>query len=160
MSQAQEDFQKQVAAILEVVIFENWLRFYFIHDQQGDLRLNLPEKSIARIGELYPRLLPLAEKLNGKSIDFDTSRKAVLNHLLEYVDGQTMPRGQAQRILSSPTFQVRLQLFHTWAQMHEDQLDQGFLEFGAWRNLFAQWLDTPGATELAKKLLAGGRPAH
>ena len=36
--------------------------------------------------------------------------------------------------------------------MHEDQLDQGFLEFGAWRKLFAQWRETSGGRELADRL--------
>lgn len=157
MPEAQQEFQKKVAALLEVAMFENWLRFYFIKEQNdNELILELPEKSLERIAELYPSLLPLAQSMNGKPVDFETSRNAVLTHILNHVDGQSMPRGEAQRILSSATFQVRLQLFHTWEQIHEDQLDQ-FMEFGAWRNLFAQWLETPGAAELARKLIGTGQ---
>jgi hypothetical protein len=45
--------------------------------------------------------------------------------------------------------------------MHEDQLDRGFTEFGAWRKLFDEWRQTPGARELAEKLTISiqGAPA-
>lgn len=156
MLEEQKDFQKQVAALLEVAMFENWLRFYFIEEIQDSdvLKISLPDKALHRIKELYPGLYPMAESLNGKEVDFESSRQAVLRHILNEIEGKTMPQGAAQSILQSKTFQVRLQLFHIWEQMHEAQLDQGFAEFGAWKNLFAQWLETPGAQELAKKMMA------
>lgn len=134
-------------------MFENWLRFYFIIEEDENLRLRLPEQTRARIQELYPDLAPLADALNEQTIDFDISRNSVLRYILDYMDGKSIPRGEAQRILQSATFQARLQLFHTWTQLHEEQLDNAFMEFGAWRSLFSQWLETPGAKELEKKLM-------
>lgn len=160
MPEAQEEFQKIVGELLEVAMFENWLRFYFIHEsaeagnKQPELAIELPQKALTRIRELYPGLYPLAKKLDGKIINFETSRDAVLHHILEEMDGKTLAKGEAQQALQSLTFQIKLELFHTWEQMHEDQLDNGFLEFGAWKNLFARWLETPGAKELGRKLLA------
>lgn len=151
---AQAQFQKYVADILEVAMFENWLRFYFIEEKDDEtITIQIPEKSRERIRELYPALCPLAEKMNGKPVDFEISRDNVLNHIMNELDGSAMPQGEAQRVLQSDTFQTRLQLFHTWEQLHEDQLDAGFMEFGAWRNLFAEWQETPGARELAQKLM-------
>lgn len=156
MPKEQEQFQAQVAALLEVAMFENWLRFYFIppvDEEKGDtLKLELPEKSLERIEELYPSLYPLAQQLQGKEVDFATSRDAVLNHILAHVEGKTMPRGQAERVLQSQAFQIRLQLFHTWEQMHEDQLDRTFMDFGAWQDLFARWLESAPAQELARRM--------
>lgn len=154
MPAEQDKFQKAVEDALEVVMFENWLRFYFISgDEESGLRLELPDKSLERIRELYPSLYPLADKMNGKAVDFEISRNSVLAHLAEEVEGRTIPKGELQKVLQSATFQARLELFHTWEQIHEDQLDQGFAEFGAWRKLFARWLETPGARELEEKLL-------
>lgn len=152
---AQAEFQKYVADILEVAMFENWLRFYFIEENPDDetLKLQIPVKSMERIGELYPALQPLAEKMNGNPIDFQISRDNVLSHIMNEMEGKVLPQGEAQRVLQSATFQTRLQLFHTWEQLHEDQLDSSFMEFGAWRNLFAQWRETAGARELEQKLL-------
>lgn len=155
--QQQEEFQSRVATLLEVAMFENWLRFYFIKEvpDSDELKLELPEKAMERIRELYPALYPLAEALDGKPIDFETSRNAVLHHVLNHVEGTLWPQGVAQSILQSATFQTKLQLFHIWEQVHEDQLDRGFSEFGAWKQLFARWLETPGARELGKKLMSG-----
>lgn len=161
MPEAQEQFQNSVMQILEAVMFENWLRFYFISekpdapvgsDGQPALYLAVSVKAMERINELYPQLLPMAEEMNGKEVDFETSRRAVCNFVLEYVDGRSIARDTAPMIFESALFQVQMQLFNTWVQMHEDQLDKGFLEFGAWRELFAVWRETKGARELAEKL--------
>ena len=156
MPEGQTQFQTSVARILEVVMFENWLRFYFIAPEADgeDLSLAIPEKGLARIRELYPHLYPLAAQLNGKKIDFETSRAAVLAHIAGEVGGDGPEHYEIAQILQSATFQARLQMFHAWEQLHEDQLDQSFLEFGAWRNLFAKWQTTPAAQELEKKYLS------
>ncbi len=169
MPKEQEQFQGSVLAVLEAVMFENWLRFYFISekpdaepgpDGEPPLFMAVPVKGMERIGSLYAHLLPLAEEMNGKPVDFEVSRRAVCNFVLEHVDGKVMPRDTAAMIFESATFQIQMQLFNTWVQMHENQLDAAFMEFGAWRALFAQWRDEPGARELAEKLslaLQGGQ---
>ena len=161
MPQPQEDFQNAVWHVLEAVMFENWLRFYFISekpdapagpDGEVPLFLAVPEKGMERIAELYPHLQPLARDMNGQELSFESSQRAVCAFVLEHLDGKLMPRDTAGSIFNSSTFQVQMQLFNAWVQMHEDQLDQGFLEFGAWRKLFAQWRESPGAADLAGKL--------
>lgn len=159
MPDAQAQFQNAVARVLEIVMFENWLRFYFISPEAddpdlSDLSLAIPEKSMIRIKELYPQLYPLAAQLNGKNIDFETSRAAVLAYIARETGAEGPEHGEIAQILQSATFQARLQMFHAWEQLHEDQLDQGFMEFGAWKNLFAKWQATPGAQELEKKYIS------
>ena len=68
------------------------------------------------------------------------------------MDGKIIARDSAGMIFNSSTFQVQMQLFNTWVQMHEDQLERGFTEFGAWRKLFEEWRQSPGARELAEKM--------
>lgn len=149
----QEAFQKAVSEVLKVVIFENWLRFYFISEEDGGaLKIELPEKSIQKISELYPDFAPLAQTLNGKPIDLETSRAAVLTYVLNNLDGKKLKKGDAQSILSSSTFQNGLLLFNTWVQAHENQLDQHFLDFGTWLKLFEEWRSGPGGKELQEKL--------
>lgn len=71
MPEQQEQFQKSVLQVLEAVMFENWLRFYFIiekpdapADENGEkpLLLAVPEKGMERIKEHYPHLLPWLRK--------------------------------------------------------------------------------------------------
>ena len=160
MPEPQSQFQSAVASMIEAVMFENWLRFYFISEKPdaapagGDapLFMAVPVKGMERIAELYPHLLPLAEDMNGQEVTFETSRRAVCNFVLTHVDGQVMPRDTAAMIFESATFQVQMQLFNAWVQMHEAQLDRNFVDFGGWQKLFDEWRNTPAARELAEKL--------
>ncbi len=156
MSATKDTFTQSIDAVLEVVMFENWLRFYFIAEEEGKdaLFIMIPDQGIQRIKELYPHLLPLAESVNNKEITFDSSRAAVCEHVLIEVDGKTIPKEMSTTVFDSVTFQVELQLFNTWVQAHEDQLDESFLEFGAWRNFFSQWRHTESVKEIAVKMLA------
>ena len=168
MPEQQEQFQNAVFQVLEAVMFATGRRFYFITekpaapagpDGEAPLFLAVPEKGMERIKELYPHLLPLAEDMNGREVDFETSRRAVCTFVLDNLDGKSLPKDMTSTIFESATFQVQMQLFNAWVQMHENQLDQGFLEFGAWRKLFTQWRETPGAKELANRLAMSGQGA-
>lgn len=148
------DLGRAVQEILNAAMFENWLRFYFIVEKKAEsgdepeLIMTIPEKSINKISELYPQYLDLAEKLNGQPVDFNTSRAAVLTYVAEKLDGVDFPRGLAAKAIDSQEFQLKLQLFHIWTQLHEEQLDQGFLDFGSWLRLFGEWLSGPAAKKL------------
>ncbi len=145
MSQQSDNFNKAVEIILEAVMFENWLRFYFISETLGDvevLYLTVPEQGMERIKELYPHLLPLAELVNNKEVTFESSRTAVCTYVITDVDGKRIPQNMSNMVLDSNTFQIELQLFTTWVQSHESQLDETFLEFGTWQNFFSQWRET------------------
>lgn len=166
MSQAAQSqaFAQAVTHILEAVMFENWLRFYFITEKPGSgneekLFIAIPEQGLTRMQELYPHLMPLAESLNGKEIDFETSRSAVCTYVVTEVDGKRVPRNMSDMVFDSATFQTELQLFNTWVQAHEEQLDKGFLEFGAWRTLFAEWRASDQVKEWATQMSAAGLQA-
>lgn len=157
MPREQEEFREGVEEILQAVMFENWLRFYFLSEEKDDagepvLRMDLPDKSLVKIHELYPALYQLAEKLNHKVVDFETSRSAVLSWVLDNLDGKKLPTGMTRMVLESLAFQLRLQMFHAWVQLHEDQLDQRFMDFGAWQKLFEEWAKSPAAIEFAARL--------
>ncbi len=156
MSATKDTFTQSINAVLEVVMFENWLRFYFITEEDGKdaLYITIPEQGVNRIKELYPHLHPLAETVNNKEVTFDSSRAAVCEHVLVEVDGKSIPKEMSNTVFDSITFQVELQLFNTWVQAHEEQLDESFLEFGAWRNFFSQWRQTDTVKELALKMMA------
>lgn len=149
--------------ILNIIMFENWLRFYFIREDKPEgnkepkLQMKIPENALDKIKNLYPAYLPLAEKMNNRNVDFETSRECVITHIFETLDGKKLEKGAVEKIFSGAGFQVQLQMFHTWTQLHEDQLDRSFLDFGAWQNLFNAWKATGGAEELAKKLEESSR---
>lgn len=163
MSQQVQGFARAVQCILEAVMFENWLRFYFITEKpapgnEDKLFIAVPEQGMRRIAELHAHLLPLAESLNGREIDFETSRSAVCTYVMTEVDGKRVPRNMSDAAFDSDAFQMETQLFNTWVQAHEDQLDQGFLDFSAWKKMFAHWRESDAVKEWAAQLtLAAAR---
>lgn len=167
MPREQDKFQNAVSSVLETVMFESWLRFCFIMQKEDgdedDLWLLVPEKALAKIGEMYPHLLPLARDLAGRKISFETSQQAICNFVSQSIDGdRSLPSTiNAAVVLDSMTFQLKLNLFHTWLELHEDQLEAEFHDFSAWQTLFAQWQESPAARKLADQLaLAAQHPAQ
>ena len=143
------DFPQTVRQILEVVMFENWLRFYFLSEpESGGLALAVPDQSLARIREQHPQLTPLAEDLNGKEISFERSRQAVCTFVAARLDeGAAVPE-----VLDSAAFGLEMRLFNTWVQGHEAQLDANFLDFSTWKRLFAEWRNSDKVKEWAAGL--------
>ena len=160
MPEEQEKFQKNVDDVLEGVMFENWLRFYFLEeteekDEKGEPKLvmNIPEKGMAKIKELYPRLYTLAEDVNGMPATFDVSRNAVCNYVLtELVKPGDGGASAMSSVIDSRAFQVKNQLFNIWVQGYEEQLDQQFLEFGQWQLIFSEWLKSDSGREIRAKI--------
>ena len=150
-------FQQAVRQILEVIMFENWLRFYFISEPEGGgLALAVPEQGLARIREKYPRFMPLVEELNGREISFELSRRAVCTFVATHCDGKDMPVNMADFVLDSAGFQLEMQLFNNWVQGHEEQLDKHFLDFSTWNRLFAEWRDSDKVKQWAASLTGAG----
>ena len=150
-------FHQAVRQILEVIMFENWLRFYFISEPEGGgLAIAVPEQGLARIREKYPRFMPLVEDLNGREISFELSRQAVCTFVATQYDGKDMPVNMADVVLDSAGFQLEMQLFNNWVQGHEEQLDKNFLDFSTWQRLFAEWRNSDKVKEWAAGLAGAG----
>ncbi len=136
---ATTEFGKAVSAISEVMMFENWLRFYFITEEDGKLLIRVPDQGQMRLRENHPGLFSLVEEMNGKEISPEISRTAVCNYIASELEGSTFSSGTASRVFDSQSFQFEMHLFGTWVQSHEEQLDKSFLDFSTWRSLFSEW---------------------
>ncbi|MBQ7607660.1 MAG: hypothetical protein IJU76_06780 [Desulfovibrionaceae bacterium] len=162
MPAEQEKFLAVVDRMINVVMFENWLRFYFIEemwdekdgpDADPHIFLIVPEKAMKKIEEEYPLFLPIAEFMNAKELSFDLSQQAICTYIVENIDGKEIEQDTAASIMDSMAFQVQLQLFNTWVQLHEDQFEKGFTPFADWQSLFSEWKASKSAKELREKLI-------
>ncbi|MBO4295393.1 MAG: hypothetical protein J5600_06480 [Desulfovibrio sp.] len=160
MPEAQEKFQQAVKDVLSGVMFENWLRFYFISEVEGEkdaegnpkLAILIPEKGMEKIKELYPRMLSMAEDVNGKEASFATSQSAVCTWVACEVDGKSVQQGTSQALVDSRAFQTASTLFNIWVQAYEQQLDQQFLDFGQWVKLFETWRASDQGKDMEMKI--------
>lgn len=145
------DFQKAQLRITEIVMFENWLRFYFIAEEGDKLFIRIPEQAMAKLTSGYAHLAGLAERLNNKEIDHKTSMEAVVMFTATEADGN-MPEALIGQVFDSTRFHLDLQLFGSWVQSHEEQLDAAFMEFSTWKAMFADWRKSDEVRKYADEL--------
>lgn len=144
--------ESETARIAEVVMFENWLRFYFIAEEGEALVLRLPEKAMEQLKKRYAEFYELAEYLNGEEVTHESSLKAVCMFVAGGFGGRALPESVVAEVFDSAVFHQELQLFSSWVQSNEEQLDQQFLEFSQWRDLYARWKETDEVREYREKL--------
>jgi hypothetical protein len=146
------EVEAAVGRVAEVIMFENWLRFYFIAEEDEKLFIRLPEKSMEQIQQRYRSYSDLAAMLNNEEIDHQHSLKAVCMFISGDFDGRPLPDYVVAGVFDSPKFQLELQLFSNWVQNHEEKLDERFMEFSEWQKAFALWKDTDEVKDYAKRL--------
>lgn len=144
--------QKNSEKVAQVVMFENWLRFYFIVEEGDKLFMRLPEKAMEQIKNRYASYYDLAEILNNAEVDHQTSLKAVCLNASSGGDGAPLNEKDLADVFDSPNFQLELQLFGSWVQGHEEQLDQRFMEFSEWLKAYTLWKNTDEVRELSHKI--------
>lgn len=126
--------------MLDGLFFENWLRFYFLEESESDpdeIRFNIPGHVLAKIEAAYPGLAPLAWGLNGKQVDFNASRNALLEYFQNCLATASLPESAALAMLESREFQEKADHFQNWLLLHEATLPE--LDFAEWKRLFNNW---------------------
>ena len=131
--------ERAVQEICAIMRFENWLRFYFLKEEGPILFVRIPDKAVERITEDYPQYLGLVEELNNKEINYERSVSTVCQFVVRAIDAGPYPSGTAENAFDSDEFKMEMQLFTAWQQAHESQLDEGFMDFGTWEELFEAW---------------------
>lgn len=146
------EFEAAVKRISEVVMFENWLRFYFIAEEGDRLLLRLPPQAEERLKAEVPQLFGLAESLNNREVDHQTSVQEVCVFVSKEIDGVSISEDRIGRVFDSIAFQLELQLFSSWVQAHEEQLDETFMNFPTWMQLYTEWKSQDKVADYAKRI--------
>ena len=158
MPEEQQRFAKAVNRMMDAIIFENWLRFYFLAEEEGKdqeegrLMIAIPEKAMGQIAQRYGSLREMAETLNGHEASLENSRAAIVNFVKREVEGSLVPAGGLAACFDSLAFQNSLHLFNAWIQAAEDMLDASFYDFDQWRDLFASYKDSEAGQTLMHQM--------
>ena len=156
MSEAinQNDLQHAV----DLVFFEQWLRFYFIVEEDGKLFIRVPGHEMETARLFYPQLYPVADALNNCEIDHQSAMNAMCENLL---GGPFAMSGQQwAKVLSGEDFKLTLQLMSFWVQAEEDGLGGEAMSFHAWRERFKAWRESPVIREYTARLASGSYTAE
>jgi hypothetical protein len=150
-----EVFEKTVNEVAEVFMFEHWIRFYFLNAQGDDLVLNIPPKALEKISEHYPHLGALAETMNGQSMSPERSQESICTHISMTVEQRQTDANAVSNVLNSPKLNAELYAFNLWVEANEQQLEERFLEFSTWKDIYIQWKSSEKGKEFLSSLITG-----
>lgn len=148
--------QENLLHAVDLVFFEQWLRFYFIAEEEGKLYLRMPEDELAKAHRLCPDLVGVAEALNNREIDHQAALEALCESMMR--GPHALSGAQWAEILAGQDFRLTLQLLSFWVQAEEDSLDAEILPFHDWKRRFLDWRETPSVKDYAARLLCGEAP--
>lgn len=117
-------------SILELILFENWLRFYYLDESSG--RLVIPGEALTSLKKIQ---VALAEDLNGKRVELSASRDALLAQFRQVVPDDV----SLQQVLGSAEFIREMDTFQSWLQLHAAELAAKNLNFVNWLALYERW---------------------
>lgn len=146
--------EKAINDVAEVMQFENWLRFYFIRDEEGKLFIRIPEQAQKKLREEYPGYWGLVERLLDKEITYELSISTVCTFVVQTMDGSRYRSGMISEVFDDNRFQEEMQLFGIWSQHHEAQLEQSFMDFNKWQELYSGWKNSEEVQDFLKKARA------
>lgn len=152
-----DDFKSVLAEVAEAMQFETWLRFYFLTQGEGDeLVMDIPAEVQEAIQRDHAHLWPLAESLNGKAVDYQTSVNEVCVFAARFLDGVRHRAGLVDRVFDSRDFKLEMYLFGLFVSGHEAVFDRQRLDFAKWREIFAGWKASDQVREYLAKATAPG----
>lgn len=139
---------------VDLVFFEQWLRFYFIVEEWGKLYIRMPDSELDNARNLYPELIAVAEVLNNHEIEHQAAMEALCESML--AGPYAITRAQWAQILAGKDFRLALQLLSLWVRADENLLDSGTMAFHDWKNRFRIWRENPSVKDYAARLPRGG----
>ena len=138
---------------VDLVFFEQWLRFYFIVEENGKLFIRMPACELDKARSLYPGLISVAEALNGREINHQAAMDALCESMMS--GPYALSGAQWAEILAGKNFRLTLELLSFWVQADESSLDAATLAFHDWKDRFQAWCENPSIKDYAARLLQG-----
>lgn len=138
---------------VDLVFFEQWLRFYFIVEENGKLFIRMPSNELDKARNRYPALISVAEALNDREINHQSAMDALCEGMM--TGPYALSGEQWGEILAGKDFRLAVELLSCWVQADESSLDNATLEFHAWKKRFQAWCETPSIKDYAARLLNG-----
>lgn len=141
---------------LEIFQFDMWLRFYFVVQEGETLRIEIPEETMEWINKNHPQMYRLADLVNNAETDYQRSQENVCSYVAARLDGQKYEATVLPQVFDNATFKIEMYIFNVWMKMHEQHLDEEFMDFNGWMEMFEGWNSLDEVQEYRAKLLEGG----
>ena len=142
---------------LEIFQFDLWLRFYFVVEKgEDDLWIAIPDDVMAQIRKDYPALHRMADLVNDAKIDYKRAHENVCAYVGARLDGQKYEPTVLPQVFDSPTFKIEMYVFNVWLKMHTPHLEEDYLPFNDWMEMWEGWNSMDQVKEYRAKLVQSG----
>lgn len=141
---------------LEIFQFDQWIRFYFVKDKDGELWIEIPDDVLAAIKEYDSNLHRFADMVNNAVTDYRRSQDNVCSFVASRLDGQKYEKTVLPQVFDNSTFKVEMYIFNVWLKMHEQHLDEGYMSFQEWMEMYDGWNSLDEVQEYRAKLVESG----
>jgi len=141
---------------LEIFQFDQWLRFYFVKEKNGELWIEIPGDILAGLKEKNPSLHSFADLVNNAVTDYQRSQENVCSFVAARLDGQKYEATVLPQVFDNATFKVEMYMFNVWLKMHEAHLDEEYMDFDGWMEMFDGWNSMDEVREYRAKLVKSG----
>lgn len=141
---------------LEIFQFDQWLRFYFVKEKDGELWIEIPDDVMAEIEEKHSALHRFADLVNNAVTDYQRSQENVCSYVAARLDGQKYETTVLPQVFDNAIFKVEMYMFNVWINMHEKHLDGEYLNFEDWMKMYEGWNSMDEVKEYRDKLVESG----
>jgi len=142
---------------LEIFQFDQWLRFYFVTQKGEELWIDIPDDVLSALEQGEKGYLHrFADLVNDAITDYKRSQDNVCAYIASRLDGQKYEKTVLPQVFDNATFKVEMYIFNVWLKMHEQHLDEEYLDFDGWMEMYEGWNSMDEVKEYRAKLVESG----
>jgi len=141
---------------VEIFQFDQWMRFYFVKEEGESLKIEIPEKVMEQVKADFPALYRLADLNNHGVIDYQRSQENVCSYVASHLEGSKYDASILPQVFDNASFKIEMYIFNVWLKMHEPHLDEEYLDFGQWMEMYEGWNSLDEVKKYRKRLLENG----
>lgn len=122
-----------------VLMFDQWMRYYFVTKEDDKLFLRIPEQTAEEIKASEPNYVSLLEMVNGEELTYEKNQATVCAFIGARFDGSKYSADIMPRVFDSKEFKLEMYVFNLWLKGHEKYLDEQYHSFADWMEMYAEW---------------------
>lgn len=146
---------KAVEDVLDVLMFEQWMRHYYAVERDGKIFLEVPAEVMDQVRAEHPQLVGLAEQLSGGEISYQKCQEAVCTFVAGNLDGTKYAAEVIGSVFDSRQLKIEQYVFNLWLKGHESYLDEAVRPFAEWKEMYGNWKRMDEVKDYILKLKAG-----
>ena len=152
------DLKQALEDAMEVIMFETWVRHYFLTEKDGKLFVDIPQDVQDDVESKHPHVAGLSALMNQDFIDQESSQRAVCSFIAARLDGTRYESNFMSHVLDHRNFKIESYVFNVWLRMHEQFLDEERKPFEEWKEMYENWRKMEQVAEYVAKLYSGNMP--